>query len=368
MAVAAKTSRYVELDNKGYEIGAIEFGEIRLEGTDIPDELAEEGDVEKISQYLIGLGYPQDVAHRDATKAKEFYSLGADCLWITFANGHLCWTFAHPQVTWVSNDEKLIGRIRSSIGGWRNCDIYGNPLLIDGLSGRMLQLDKQRQDPDEEALRDLLALINGASNPSRQPGQQPIAITLESINQRPTEFPHQIPWRLHTVAGVAGKPSAAPDEAGLYAWWFDELPNVPLTGAPEQNGFRLAYVGIASSRPGSRRTLRQRLRNHFAGSIATSTLRRSLAAILLNELDLHPRRMPGQKTRLDEGEERRLSDWLAAHGRVAWIADEAPWLLEAELLQNGPALALNIRGNTHPFVRELLTLRQQLSDMPVNPV
>jgi len=164
------------------------------------------------------------------------------------------------------------------------------------------------------------------------------------------------------------KPGVAPDEAGLYAWWFDELPNVPLAGALEQNGFRLAYVGIASSRPGSKRTLQQRLRNHCAGPIATSTLRRSLAAILMNELDLHPRRLPGQKTRLDEGEEHRLSEWLAAHGRVAWIADETPWLLEAELLQNGPALALNIRGNTHPFVRELLTLRLQLSDMPVNTV
>jgi hypothetical protein len=41
---------------------------------------------------------------------------------------------------------------------------------------------------------------------------------------------------------------------------------------------------------------------------------------------------------------------------------------EAELLQNGPALALNIRGNTHPFVRELLTLRLQLSNISVNAV
>ena len=216
MAVTAKTARYIELDNKGYEIGAIEFGEIRLEGTDIPYELAEQGDVEKISRYLVGLGRSQDISLREAKRAAEFYSLGADCLWITFAKGHLSWTFADPRVAWVANDEQLIGRIRSSIGGWRNCDIYGNPLSVDGLSKDIRELDNLQQDPDVETLRDLLALINGAGNSSRSPDQQPVTIILETINQRPTEFPRQIPWTLHTVADVVGRPSAAPDEAGLF--------------------------------------------------------------------------------------------------------------------------------------------------------
>ena len=78
MAITAKMARYYELDNKGYEIGAIEFGEIRLEGTDVPDELAEEGDVDKIAQHLIGLGRQPDVAFREAKRAAEFYSLCAE--------------------------------------------------------------------------------------------------------------------------------------------------------------------------------------------------------------------------------------------------------------------------------------------------
>jgi hypothetical protein len=196
---------------------------------------------------------------------------------------------------------------------------------------------------------------------------QSVPADIDAINStRTRNTPFQIPSTLFTVDDVIGKPSAAPDEAGIYAWWFDELPNVPLTGALEQNGFRLAYVGIASYRPGSRRTLRQRLRNHCSGPIATSTLRRSLAAVLIDQLNLHPCRMQGQKTRLADGEEARLTEWLAAHGRVSWIASATPWLLEDELLLNGPSLALNIRGNAHPFVRELRSLRQKLSDLPDN--
>jgi hypothetical protein len=174
----------------------------------------------------------------------------------------------------------------------------------------------------------------------------------------------KVPSALFTVADIIKTPSAAPNEAGLYAWWFDELPKVPLDAAWEQEGFRLAYVGIASSRPGSRRTLRQRLRNHCSGPIATSTLRRSLAAVLIDLLELHPSSGPGKKVKLPAEEESRLSDWLAVHGRVAWITHAEPWVSEPELLKSGPPLALNIRGNNHEFLEKLLALRKQLFSVP----
>lgn len=125
----------------------------------------------------------------------------------------------------------------------------------------------------------------------------------------------------------------------------------------------MAYVGIASHRPGSRRTLRQRLRNHCAGPIATSTLRRSLAAILRNELNLNPSLGSGDKIRLPKIDEKRLTDWLKGHGRVAWICNATPWVQEDALLRQGPRLALNIRGNTHEFVPELVARRAQFVDI-----
>jgi hypothetical protein len=365
MAIEAKTARYIHLDDKSMEISTLYFGEIQLRTISVADELASEGDVEKISRHLEQLGYPPEAAAAGAHEATDFYGLGADCLWVTVARDHLWWTFADPQVIWLMNDFVLTdARVRKSIGGWRNTDVRGAPLKMSMLSEKIKGFLAQGQiEPDAETLLDLIQLINGAEASPRLAVRllaSTEATTGESTNDAGSSF--EIPSALVTVADVIKKPSAAPDEAGIYAWWFDELPNVPLAGASEQDGFRLAYVGIASYRPGSRRTLRQRLRNHCNGPIATSTLRRSLAAVLIEHLDLHPSVGPSKKVKLPEDEEERLSKWLSTHGRVAWVVDATPWAYETELLKSGPPLALNIRGNSHPFGRKLLALRQQLSN------
>jgi hypothetical protein len=302
-------------------------------------------------------GYSQQDAARGAREAADFYALGADCLWVSFTQDHLWWTFTHPQVVWVSHDFALTGeRVRIPIGGWRKTDLRGKPLKLEPLNNRILRLATIESDPDADTLRELVQLIIGKKADARDPTAN------GSLADQDGPI-IQVPWTLFTLGDVLDKPSAAPDEPGIYAWWFDELPNVPLEGALEQSGFRLTYIGIASYRPGSRRTLRQRLHNHCKGPIATSTLRRSLAAILINELDLSPY-LKSKKVKLSDDEETRLSDWLASHGRVAWIADTAPWAYETELLKNGPPLALNIRGNNHAFVPALLDLRRKLSSSP----
>jgi hypothetical protein len=355
MKISAKTARYIRPE--GATISSFERGNIRLaEGE--PDELAKEGDLEKIKQYLVQKGYAPEAAADRAKEATDFYRLGVDCLWISFTEKHLWWTFADPQVIWVSHDLVPTGeRIRISIDGWRNTDVDGEPLKLDALHARILRLAIGDREPDAGTLQALVDFINGrqaqATIEAGAGAGAAVSIEHQAVSV-------QVPSKLFAVADVVNKPSAAPDEPGMYAWWFDELPDVPMEGAWEKDGYRLAYVGIASYRPGSRRTLRQRLRNHCNGPIATSTLRRSLAAILIGELDLHPFESSG-KVKLPAAEEGMLSDWLAAHGRVAWITDATPWIYEDELLKNGPPLALNIRGNKHPFVAQLLALRQQLS-------
>jgi hypothetical protein len=354
MAITAKTARYIELDNRGFEVGGLELGEVRFDCSDIPDELAEEGDVRKIAQHLVRLGYDYEAAAYQAQSAKDFYGLGSDCLWITFARDHLWWTFANPHVLWRSDDVRLIERVRRSIGGWRNTDLNGAPLTSHGLSDRIKGFAaRSLTGPDGATLCELLQLINGNAASVRRPEAPPAA---------GETFSFQVPSTLFTVGDIIKKPSAAPDEAGLYAWWFDELPDVPLAGSLAQNGFRLAYIGIASHRPGSHRTLRQRLRNHCKGPIATSTLRRSLAAILRDQLKLNPFEGPGKKIRLPKQEEAILSNWLAVHARVAWATDERPWIGEAQFLESGLLLPLNIRGNTHQYVQKLRVLRRQFLD------
>jgi hypothetical protein len=368
MAISAKTARYVRLNDNGFEIGALEFREVRLGRSDVPEELALDGDIEKIAQHLMLLGYDTDTAVREAKNARDFYGLGSDCLWLTFARDHLWWTFAHPHVLWMANDVELIDRVRKSVGGWRNTDIHGVPIKVDSLSEAIKGLAcLGRADPDAKTLGDLLELINGNAASKETDAGRSADLRSSGKFARTQASSNRVPSALFTVEDVLKAPSAAPNEPGLYAWWFDKLPDdVPLAGAPEQTGFRLAYIGIASHRPGSRRTLRQRLRNHCNGPIAASTLRRSLAAVLIDQLNLHPFVGDSNKVKLPEDEEARLSKWLSTHGRVAWIVDATPWAYEAELLKSGLPLALNIRGGSHEFGRKLLTLRKQLSSRSIS--
>jgi hypothetical protein len=350
MAITAKTARYISPENA--EITTLALGNIRL-GAEVSDELAKSGDINEIERSLLQDGYSSLDAVRLARQAVDFYALGADCLWVSFTQDHLWWTYAHSLVVWVSHDFALTGeRVRIPIGGWRKTDARGKPLRIEQLSNRILGLATAETDPDPETLRELLQLISGTKAETRS------AICGVDGSDKPRFV--EVPWTLFTLGDVLNKPSAAPDQPGIYAWWFDELPNVPLEGALEQCGFRLAYIGIAAHREGSRRTLRQRLRNHCKGPIATSTLRRSLAAILIDKLDLHPF-VEAKKVKLVEIEETRLSDWIAANGRVAWITNDTPWVYETELLKDGPPLALNIKGNDHIFVQKLLALRKRLT-------
>jgi hypothetical protein len=251
-------------------------------------------------------------------------------------------------------------RVRTSIGGWRNTNVNGVPIEIDDASDTVKTLEHLgRTGPDAETLQALLQLINGEASAEKSTGRSAEAASRASNLPKNGQALLEVP-SFFTVADVIRTPSAAPDEGGVYAWWFDELPNVPLEGAWENYGFRLAYVGIASSRPGSRRTLRQRLRNHCTGPIATSTLRRSLAAVLTELLDLHPFVGLNKKVKISDAEEVRLSTWLSQHGRVTWVTDPTPWVYEAELLKDGPQLALNISGNCHEFTSKLRALRRRL--------
>jgi hypothetical protein len=110
------------------------------------------------------------------------------------------------------------------------------------------------------------------------------------------------------------------DGPGLYAWWVD------APGAKDlSTGLGLGlhpgriYVGqegAASSRAGipSASTLRSRIgRNHLRGKIRSSTLRRTLASVLLAPLALD---LVGPR-RLDAASEVKLSEWMRRHLSVA---------------------------------------------------
>ncbi|MBQ1047456.1 GIY-YIG nuclease family protein [Micromonospora sp. C51] len=113
--------------------------------------------------------------------------------------------------------------------------------------------------------------------------------------------------------------------SGVYAWWAapSVLPDLP--GLPNENvpSLRLLYLGRATS-------LRGRiLRNHLRRS-GSSTLRRTLAGLLVSETY---RTTWTDRVVLVPEDEARLTTWMHTHLRLTWAQDPEPATIETELVR-----------------------------------
>src|SRR5579871_3053412 len=142
------------------------------------------------------------------------------------------------------------------------------------------------------------------------------------------------PERLFSVSEIRNEPSIVPAGAGIYGWWFSgRLDGVPLDGTLSRDGRKLLYVGIAPSGPASpgqarTRTLRDRLKNHCRGPIASSTLRRTIAAILASDWEIAFSKSSAGKLLISSQDEDRLTHWLDENAQVAWVECPEPWEVE----------------------------------------
>ncbi|GHJ43546.1 hypothetical protein Cs7R123_08880 [Catellatospora sp. TT07R-123] len=140
------------------------------------------------------------------------------------------------------------------------------------------------------------------------------------------------------VAPVALAAAAAglPRSGGLYAWWAPPsvLPELSGSANTADPGHRLLYLGIATS-------LRTRIvGNHLARS-GSSTLRRTLAGLLL---PVHGyRTVWTDRVVLVPADEQRLTTWMGDNLRLTWWTCDNPREYEFSLIA---ALAppLNIDG------------------------
>src|SRR5258708_2094309 len=100
------------------------------------------------------------------------------------------------------------------------------------------------------------------------------------------------PQLLYSASEIASRPCPVPATAGVYAFYFD----VPPPGVETRNCHRhgahtLLYVGIAPRHALSKSHLRRRLRTHYGGNAAGSTLRRTLGCLLGDQLAIQLRRV-----------------------------------------------------------------------------
>jgi hypothetical protein len=160
--------RYIKLGEGGrWEEAALQGGELHLGHSRVPHDLALAGNRDAIIRHLTGIGRAAQAATEDAREVLDFYQLGSDCLWITFARDRLWWAFAEPSVEWRGGDGERAGqRVRKTLNGWQSADVMGHVLLKNQLSTKLTQLEAYRRTVCRVAAQDyLLDRLNGRFNP-----------------------------------------------------------------------------------------------------------------------------------------------------------------------------------------------------------
>jgi hypothetical protein len=152
----------------------------------------------------------------------------------------------------------------------------------------------------------------------------------------------------------------APHAPGVYAWFLDTPAALPAF--PHEPADAI-YVGIASD------LARRGEENHFrTGASGFSTLRRSLGALLKDELRLRAQPRSAGKSeqnyrcyRFDDAGERRLTDWMNNHLRIGVAEHPDPKLIEVTLI--GIARPpLNLTGWPNPHAHALRAARKRCAD------
>jgi hypothetical protein len=134
----------------------------------------------------------------------------------------------------------------------------------------------------------------------------------------------------------------APATTGLYAWWAAPhvLPTLAGPPHPSIGNLRLLYVGIATS-------LRSRLASNHMRRSGSSTLRRTLAGLLLDD-EQYRTRWTDRVVLIDD-DETRLTDWMTKHLHVSWCAHPAPRDVEEAIIR-GLRPPLNAEHASGPAV------------------
>jgi GIY-YIG catalytic domain-containing protein len=147
--------------------------------------------------------------------------------------------------------------------------------------------------------------------------------------------------------------------SGVYAWWaapsvFPDLPGPPNGSVPS---LRLLYLGRATSLRG--RILRTHLRR--SGS---STLRRTLAGLLVSE---GYRTTWTDRVVLIPEDEARLTAWMYAHLHLTWAQDAEPASIEAELVRRVHP-PLNVHGVDPEHIQAAVVAARNSYDTSSRPV
>ena len=165
--VPPKHIRYIKLGDGGrWAQHSLSEGVLSFGYHSIPHEMCERKDWSGV-RNLLSDRKSSGAQTAGVTEVKSFYELGEDCLWITFADGHLWWAFAHPKVQWTGDDTgDEPSRKRMTLDGWHKTDVLGKPLRVAALSSKLTKVANFRATICKVAEESyLLRRINGIEEP-----------------------------------------------------------------------------------------------------------------------------------------------------------------------------------------------------------
>ncbi|MEE4185177.1 MAG: hypothetical protein V2J12_05375, partial [Gammaproteobacteria bacterium] len=161
---------------------------LELGHRDAAHELALNGQWSALeAHYVNELGKSRSKARDFVRELRDFYTLDAATLWVTFAEGYLWWAQADLPVAWLGGDGEAHGqRMRPTRGPWRCGNIHGEPLRQLELSSQLTQVAAYRQTLCRIKAADyLVRKINGETEPLVAQAQQAesalIAVTADLI-------------------------------------------------------------------------------------------------------------------------------------------------------------------------------------------
>jgi hypothetical protein len=191
---APSAVRYIKLGKGGAWLpDAIAQGTIPFGFRAVAHEPCAAGDWTVVRQQLIAAGRTGSGATQGIRELRDFHELGNDCLWVTFADGHLHWAFADPAVLPLPDDgADGPRRFRRTIDGWHRHSLTGEPLAVRSLSSALTRVTGFRMTICAVERQDyLLRRIRGEEEPLLIEARR-LRSDLESVAARMIA---QLDWR-----------------------------------------------------------------------------------------------------------------------------------------------------------------------------
>ena len=160
--------RYIKLGQGGaWAPKAIDQQIIPFGFSQVPHPPCAAGDWEEVRRVLAAAGRTRTGVSQGVRELQDFYGLGEETLWVTFADRHLYWTFAEREVIPVEAPEPgAWHRFRRCIGGWSRLSLSGEPLSTTSLSSALTRVAGFRQTICTIDRKDyLLRRIRGEEEP-----------------------------------------------------------------------------------------------------------------------------------------------------------------------------------------------------------